>query len=123
MITVVLADDSKVIRKTIVALLTDDPEIQLLGEAANFAELMQLAGTLQPEVIVMDVHMKDEAVVPPELVRSCLYGSRVLAISLWKDAETKFLAERYGAVTLIDKAELGRILIRFIKLYARGTSA
>jgi chemotaxis response regulator CheB len=123
MITLVLADDSKVIRKTIVALLAHDPEIQILGEAANFAELMQLTGTLSPEVIVMDVHMKDEAAVPPELVRSCLYGSRVLAISLWKDAETKVLSERYGAVGLLDKGGLVYTLIPTIKAYRKASSA
>jgi chemotaxis response regulator CheB len=121
MITLVLADDSKVIRKMIVALLTDDPEIQILGEAANFADLIRLTEALRPEVVVMDVHMKDEAAAPPELVRSCLFGSRVLAISLWKDAETKVLAERYGAVGLLDKAGLVYTLIPSIKVYGKAS--
>jgi hypothetical protein len=70
----------------------------------------------------MDVHMKDEATAPPELVRSCLFGSRVLAISLWKDAETRVLAERYGAVGLLDKAGLVYTLIPSIKVHGRASS-
>ena len=115
MITVLLVEDSEVMRKAILNLLKDYPEVQMLGAATSFAETMQTAATLRPQVVILDVHMHDEEGTTPAQVKSCLVGSRVLAISVWKDEETKALAESYGAVALPDKANLAAELIPAIK--------
>ena len=50
--------------------------------------------------------MGDEYVVTPSQMKSWLVGSRLLAISIWHDDETKALADSFGAVTLLDKMNL-----------------
>lgn len=102
-------------RKAILNLLKDDPEVQILGEATSFGETIKIATTLRPQVVILDVHMQDEEDRTPAQVKSCLVGSRVLAISVWTDGETKALAESYGAVALLDKANLAAELISTIK--------
>jgi NarL family two-component system response regulator LiaR len=117
-IPVLLADDSEVVRKVIVALLKSDPEIEVVGECDSFAQTMEIASKLRPQVIVLDVHLSDEHAVTPAQIKSELNGSRVLAISIWKDEETRYLAETLGAVKLLDKANLATELIPAIRHFA-----
>jgi chemotaxis response regulator CheB len=84
-ISVLLADDSEILRKVIVDLLKSDPEIQVVAECVNFAQTIELATKLNPQVIVLDIHMPDEHAVTPSQLKTALIGSRLLAISIWKD--------------------------------------
>jgi DNA-binding NarL/FixJ family response regulator len=120
-ISVLLADDSEIVRKVIADLLRDDPEIEVVAECASFAQTMERASKLHPEVIVLDVHMGDERTVTPSQLKFGLIGSWLVAISIWKDDETKAIAERIGAATLLDKANLVTELIPAIKHYANGS--
>jgi DNA-binding NarL/FixJ family response regulator len=56
-ITVLLADDHALVRRGFKRLLEDDPELQVVGEASNGDEAIQLAASLRPDVIVMDAAM------------------------------------------------------------------
>jgi DNA-binding NarL/FixJ family response regulator len=117
-VTVLLADDHAIMRKAIAHLLASDPEIQLVAEAISFAQTMQLTSKLEPQVVVMDLHLSDEKKVTPSHVKSCLVDSLVLAMSIWDDDETKALAETFGAVMLLDKTNLATELIPAIRYYA-----
>jgi two-component system response regulator DevR len=117
-ISVLLADDSEIMRKAIVGILRDDPDVQLLAQASSFIQTMELTSRLHPQVVVMDLYMKDEKDVTPSQVKSSLRGSVLLAISLRNDDETKAMAESFGAVILLDKVNLAAELIPAIKLYA-----
>jgi DNA-binding NarL/FixJ family response regulator len=119
-ISVLLADDSEIMRMAIANLLKDDPEIRLCAEAASFRQTIQLLRKLRPKVVVMDIHMTDESSVISSEVKSCLKRSSLLAISLWNDAETKAIANSYGAVGFLDKASLAIELIPAIKRCAKG---
>ena len=56
-ISVLLADDHALVRKAFRRMLEDDPEIQVVGEAANGQEVVAMARALTPRVIVMDMAM------------------------------------------------------------------
>ena len=121
-IGVLLADDSEIMRKVIADLLKSDPEIEVVAESVGFAQTVQLASKLHPEVIVLDVHMRDERTVTRAQLKSCLSGSRLLAMSIWNDDETRYLAETIGAVKLLDKTKLATELIPAIRHYADESS-
>lgn len=57
MIRVVVADDHHLVRQGLRALLENNPELEVVGEAATGYEAVELAGKLQPDVIVMDLSM------------------------------------------------------------------
>ncbi len=123
-IKVLLADDSEIVRRGIRQLLSGQSKIEIVGEAGNFAQTIQMASDLEPQVIVMDLHMPDGDKVTPEEVKSSLNrGSRVLAISVWNDEESRELAERIGAAVFLDKMELGSTLIPTIRQFKRERSA
>jgi chemotaxis response regulator CheB len=110
-IGVLLADDSEIMRNAIADILRADPEIQLLAQASSFIQTMELTSTLRPQVVVMDLYMRDEKNVTPFQVKSCLRGSVLLSISLRNDDESKALAESFGAVALVEKVNLADELI------------
>jgi DNA-binding NarL/FixJ family response regulator len=118
-ITVLLADDSQMMRKGIADFLKIDSEIQVVAESSSFSQTMQLISSLRPQIVLMDLHMGDENNVTPSQVKSCLDGSSLLAISFWNDDQTKALAESFGAVVVLDKTKLVAELIPAIKRCAR----
>ena len=111
-IKVLVADDSAILRHAIRNVLATQPEIEIVGEAANFTQAIQMANALTPHVIVMDLHMPDSNSINPLNVKSQLNrGARTLAISIWTDEDAQALAWMLGAVTLLDKAKLASTLI------------
>jgi DNA-binding NarL/FixJ family response regulator len=116
-IRVLLADDSDLVRRAIRRLLTDQPGISLVGEATDFAQAVQLSKDLQPNVLILDLHMSDgnkigSAEFKSELDRD---ATRVIAISAWNDEQTQALAQSYGAVKLLDKVDMASLLIPAIR--------
>ncbi|HTC65846.1 MAG TPA: response regulator [Candidatus Acidoferrum sp.] len=118
-IRVLIADDSDVMRAAIARTLQTDPALEVVGEAASFAETLERAGTLNPDIVLLDLHMSDEFRYSPEIVKGPLLENSgcILAISMWNDEDAKALAKRLGAVTLLDKAHLFSNLISSIKMY------
>jgi chemotaxis response regulator CheB len=118
-IKVLLADDSYIMRRAIRGLLEDTPDIEVVGEGSNFGEMVQMTTEFKPQVIVMDLNMKNDAMtiadVKPHLDR-CDAG--VIAISFLNDEIARTLADAFGAVTSLDKLELTDELIPTIKKFA-----
>lgn len=123
-IRVLLADDSEVMRAAIVRLLKEEPSIELVGEVASFAETLHVTAALQPDVLLLDLHMRDEGNHPPEFVKTqvCQHTGCILAISVWNDEKAKALADRFGAQVLLDKTKLFSELIPAIMRFCVNRS-
>ena len=118
-IKVLVADDTQLLRRMICRLLQEHSEIAVVGEAADFAETVQKANDLRPEIILMDLHLACQPGITPLDVRTNLnHGSRLMLISLSNDEEAEALAESFGAVTLLDKMKLFDGLIPTILQFA-----
>jgi two-component system, NarL family, invasion response regulator UvrY len=119
-IRVLLADDSEIVRRGIRQLLSAQTEIEIVGECADFAQTIQMTSDLNPQLVILDLHMPDGNNIAPEDVRSHLnHGLLVLAISFWSDGETQQLAESFGATALLDKIGLAHSLIPTIMQLSR----
>lgn len=57
MIRIVLVDDQPVFRSGFRTFLSIQPDMEVVGEAANGAEALEVVGTLRPDVVLMDVQM------------------------------------------------------------------
>jgi DNA-binding NarL/FixJ family response regulator len=114
---VLLADDSDIIRAAIVRLLKEEPGFELVGEAASFAEAIELIASLKPDVLLLDLHMPDENEYPPHVVKSQVLRHKVciVAISVWNDEKAIALADSFGAKVFLDKTNLYATLIPAIK--------
>jgi DNA-binding NarL/FixJ family response regulator len=85
---VLLADDADIMRRAVVSMLYEEPSIEVVGEAANFGQVVQLIADLKPEVLVMDLHLAK--MFPAVLVRAQLSTvGRVVAVSFANDSEAR----------------------------------
>src|ERR1700736_5922816 len=123
-IKVLLADDTIVMRTAIRHLLSQEPRIQLVGEADDFAPALRMAHELKPQILILDLHMPNATGLGPMDVSDSLRadGVSTVAISLRRDEEIQALSECYGAVRLIDKMELNQELIPTILKLASASS-
>lgn len=55
----VIVDDSRILRKRIISLISDIPGIEIAGEAQNSNEAMKLFKKVKPEVVILDIRMPD----------------------------------------------------------------
>jgi two-component system, NarL family, response regulator DevR len=119
---VLLADDTAFMRRAIRNLLGREPEIELVGEAQNFAESLSLPRKFKPQVVILDLHMPDSSNLTPMNVSEGLraYQAAILAISVWNDENTLALARSYGASELLDKTRLGQELIPTVMKLGSG---
>jgi len=85
-IRVVVADDHPIVRLGICNALRDEPSIEVVGEAADGSQAVQLALALQPDVFILDIQMpeKDGVAVARELRASCP-DVRILVLSAHAD--------------------------------------
>jgi DNA-binding NarL/FixJ family response regulator len=112
-ISVLVADDTLIVRKAIRELLSSKPEINVVGEATDFHETVKLINDLKPKVVVMVLHMPGDKAINPDRLRAQLkqVSSCLVAVSIWNDPETRALAKSFGAAKLLDKVSLGATLV------------
>ena len=97
-LTVLIADDHPVFRKGLRALLASLPSTELIGEAINGEEAIELAEQLQPDVVLMDLQMPGGGGLPA--IRQIVQTSphiRILVVTMFEDDDSVFAAMRGGA--------------------------
>lgn len=98
MIRVLLVDDQTLIRQGIRLLLDSEPDIEVVGEAANGREAVENAGSLHPDVILMDVRMPEMDGVSATRILAAEHPScGVIILTTFDDDETIFEGLRAGA--------------------------
>ena len=87
-IRILLVDDHSVVRKGLRTFLSYDPELEVVGEAADGAQALSLARELTPDVVVMDLLMPGmDGIAATAAIRRELPETEVLALtSVLEDA-------------------------------------
>ncbi len=103
-VRVVIADDHRIFRQGFRALLAVEEAIDVVGEAADGAEAVELARTLRPDVVVMDVSMpKMNGVEATRKIVAELPGVQVIGLSMHEDEEIARSMREAGAVGFVTK--------------------
>jgi DNA-binding NarL/FixJ family response regulator len=123
-IRVLLADDQRLVRSGFRMILRAEPDIEVVGEAADGAEAVALAHELDPDVVLMDVRMPKVDGI--EATRRITGGSgpvpRVLVLTTFDLDEYVYEALRAGAGGFLLKDAPEEHLVSGIKIVAAGAS-
>jgi PAS domain S-box-containing protein len=83
---VLFADDHKVMRQGLIRLISGQPGIQVVGEAANGQEALELTRKLKPNVVVMDINMPEmDGIEATRFIKTELPEVRVIGLSMHED--------------------------------------
>jgi DNA-binding NarL/FixJ family response regulator len=97
-IRVVVADDHPIVRDGLRALIEASPGIELLGEATNGDEAIDLARDVRPDVVLMDLAMPGRnGIEATREIAAKGYATAVLILTMFADDESIFAAMRAGA--------------------------
>ena len=118
-IRVLIADDTKMIRDGLRALLESAGRVEVVGEAAGGAEALRLARELGPDVVVMDVRMPDmDGVRATRELKAAGVAARVVAISAALDDFTGGRLREAGVFALVPKEDAFEKLVPAVRAAA-----
>jgi DNA-binding NarL/FixJ family response regulator len=120
-IRVVLADDHPVVRTGIRNLLSKSPDIEVVGEASNGTEALQLCADLKPDVLLLDMEMPGlKGVEVAQRMRGTKTGVSILALSAYDDKQYILELLESGAAGYLTKEEAPETIIDAIRGVAQG---
>lgn len=116
-----LVDDHEVVRLGLRALLEHHPQFEVVGEAANSKETMEMVETVKPDIVLLDIRLPGVSGVEVcEEITQKYPDVRVIILTSYAEDEMLFSAIRAGASGYVLKQIGGDGLIRAIEAVGRG---
>jgi DNA-binding NarL/FixJ family response regulator len=120
-IRILLADDHAVVRQGFKMILDAQPDMEIVGEAANGREVLALAEEVRPDVVVMDVAMPElNGIEATRRLAASMPHARVLALSMHKDSVYVREILRAGARGYVLKESGAGDLVKAVRAVAAG---
>jgi PAS domain S-box-containing protein len=119
-ISVLVADDHKIMREGLCGLLRSLPDIEVVGEAFDGETAVELARQLHPNIIIMDVNMPGmNGIDATRHIMSEMPDVKVIGLSMHEEADRASAMLKAGAVDYIHKASPSEDLIASIRAHCR----
>ncbi len=120
-IRVLIVDDHSVVREGLRMFLARDPDLEVVGEAADGAEALEQARQLRPDVVIMDLLMPVmDGIAATRAIRRELPETEVLALTSVLESASVVEAIRAGAIGYLLKDTQATELRKAIKAAAAG---
>lgn len=120
-IRLLIADDHTLFREGVKALLSTTPDIEVVGEASSGTSIVTQFRLLQPQVVLMDIHMPDSSGI--EATRAILDQdpqAGVIMVTMLEDDASVFAAMRAGARGYVLKGAHPQEMLNVIRVVAEG---
>ncbi|MEU9354652.1 response regulator transcription factor [Streptomyces griseoloalbus] len=123
-VTVLLVDDEPLVRAGLRAVLEAQPDIEVVGEAADGAAVIPLVRQLRPDVVAMDVRMPllDGIEATRALLRTVEAPPKILVVTTFENDEYVYGALRAGADGFLLKRARPAEIVHAVRLVAEGES-
>ena len=122
-IRIVIAEDQALVRRGAMMLLSMEPDMEVVGQARNGAEAVELAHLLLPDIVLMDLHMPVKSgVAATREITQAHPDTQILVLTTLDDEETVFEAVRAGAQAYLLKDASEEELLETIRALRRGES-
>jgi DNA-binding NarL/FixJ family response regulator len=118
---VLIVDDHKIMREGLVGLLQFEPDIEIVGQAADGPQAIELAEKLEPDIIIMDVNLGEMSGV--EATKRILTSNpniKVIGLSMHTSNDVATAMRDAGAVAYLTKGGPSEDLIAALRLHAPG---
>jgi two-component system response regulator DevR len=123
-IRVLLVDDHSIVRLGLTTLLSDQPDLQVVGEASTALEAVMGVSRLDPDVVLMDIRLPGEGGIEATRQITRQYPrTKVVMLTSFADEELILRAISAGAIGYVLKQVGNEELIRSIRAAAQGMSA
>jgi NarL family two-component system response regulator LiaR len=120
-IRVMLVDDHAMVRKGLAAFLKSKPDLELVGEASNGQEALEVCDQVQPDVILMDLMMpKMDGAAATRAIRKRWPHVQVIALTSFQEKELVQGALKAGAISYLLKNVSADELARAIRAAYAG---
>jgi DNA-binding NarL/FixJ family response regulator len=122
-VRILIAEDQALVRRGTAVLLSMEQDMELVGQACDGVEAVEMAAKLRPDVVLMDLHMpRLSGVAATREITRTLPGTQVLVLTTLNDDETVFEAVRAGAHGYLLKDVSEQELLETIRALRRGES-
>jgi len=113
---VLVVDDHKIVREGLVGLMQFEPDIEIVGQASDGPQAIELAELLQPDVIVMDVNLGDmSGVEATKRILAKHPNVKVIGLSMHVDKDLAKAMRDAGAAAYLTKGGPSEDLLAAIR--------
>jgi DNA-binding NarL/FixJ family response regulator len=118
---ILIADDHEVFRRGLRSVLADVPAWQVIAEAGDGAEAVQLAATLAPDIVVIDLSMpRLNGLDAARQIRSSLPTTQVLIVTAHESEQLIREVLDAGALGYLLKSDAGALLVKAVESLLEG---
>ena len=120
-IKILIVDDHQIVRDGLVSLLSDSPDIEIIGEASGYTKLIELLKNNIPDVIVMDISMPEKSGIEiSEIISSDYPEIKILVLSMYINEDFIINALKAGAKGYLPKNTTKKELLEAIHTIYNG---
>lgn len=121
LIKILIVDDHSIIREGLQMIVENDPAMQIIGEAANSADALEIIARERPAVVLLDIDLNGESGLDSiDKILALSENTKILILTGIGDTDIHQQAIQLGALGIVLKSEASRVLLKAIKALMNG---